>query len=104
MDAKQAITDDGCMIATAAQIKAARALLGWSTDELANRMGLARTSITRLENENLGTNASGLAKATEILEAAGVIFMARDIVAGDGVRLSGPRAPYAGPSDADGEG
>ncbi|WP_229743405.1 helix-turn-helix transcriptional regulator [Aliidongia dinghuensis] len=82
------------MIATPAQIKAARALLGWSTEDLAERMGLARNSITRLENESLGTNPSGLARATAILEAAGVIFIARDIVAGDGVRLAGPRAPY----------
>ena len=82
------------MIATPAQIKAARALLGWSTEDLAQRMGLARNSITRLENENLATNASGLARATKILEAAGIIFLARDIVAGDGVRLAGPRAPY----------
>jgi transcriptional regulator with XRE-family HTH domain len=102
MDAPGVITDDAPMIATPAQIKAARALLGWSTEDLAERMGLARNSITRLENENLGTNASGLAKATEILEAAGAIFIARDIVAGDGVRLAGPRAPYEEQPEADG--
>jgi transcriptional regulator with XRE-family HTH domain len=102
MDAPTAITDDAPMIATPAQIKAARALLGWSTEDLAERMGLARNSITRLENESLGTNASGLARATEILETAGIIFLARDIVAGDGVRLARPRAPYEESSETDG--
>lgn len=57
-------------------------------------MGLARNSITRLENENLAPNATGLSRATEILEDAGVIFIARDVLAGDGVRLAGPRARY----------
>jgi transcriptional regulator with XRE-family HTH domain len=89
------------MIATPSQIKAARALLGWSTDDLAERLGLARNSVTRLENEKLGTNFAGLAKATQIIEGAGVIFLARDAIAGDGVRLAGPRAPYEEPSEAD---
>jgi hypothetical protein len=61
-------------------------------------MGLAMNNITRRENDNLATNATGLAKATEILEAKGVIFIARDVMAGAGVRLARPRAPYEEPS------
>jgi len=87
------------MIATSIQIKAARALLRWSVKDLADRMGLDPSAVTRIEAEAKSMSRAALIRATEVLSAAGIIFLERDQIAGDGVRLAGPRAPSFPPTD-----
>lgn len=74
------------------QLRAARALLGWSQDDLAARSGISKPTIARLE---LGTGelagyASTRNKVVGALEAAGVTFLGdgETVAGGPGVRLS----------------
>ncbi len=68
------------------QIKAGRALLGWSQDQLADASGVSRPTIKRLEAEGgmLGGRASTAEKIRRALEAAGIEFTNGDL---PGVRL-----------------
>jgi len=68
------------------QIKAARALLGWSQDELANRSGVSQPTIKRLEAKggDIGGRAETGAKMRAALEKAGIEFINGDA---PGVRL-----------------
>ena len=69
------------------QIKAARALLGWSQGDLAEASGLSEATVAGLEAQDgdLGGRAGG-AKIVAALEVAGVIFLAEN-GEGAGVRL-----------------
>jgi transcriptional regulator with XRE-family HTH domain len=60
-----------------AQIRAARALLGWSQDKLAQRAGIGLATLRRIEqNEGvLKGNFSTMLKIQKALEQAGVDFM-----------------------------
>ena len=60
---------------TIAQFRAARALLGWSRSELAERAGLSMPTVKRVESED-GPKVSDEArqKFKAALEAAGVEF------------------------------
>ena len=73
------------------QVKAARALLAWSQDTLAQRSGVSYPTIARLEAEDgpLGGRSDTAAKIVTALEAAGVIFVAagEEQPGGPGVRL-----------------
>jgi transcriptional regulator with XRE-family HTH domain len=71
------------------QIRAARALVGWSQDDLAVRAGIAKMTVNRFEtsDESGGTIAT-LTKMKNALEAAGVIFIDPGPDGGPGVRLS----------------
>ena len=68
------------------QIKAARALLGWSQDDLAARSGVSQPTIKRLEAEGgeLGGRAETGEKIRRALQKAGIEFINGD---GPGVRL-----------------
>lgn len=68
------------------QIKAARALLGWSQDDLAARSGVSQPTIKRLEAEGgeLGGREETGEKMRRALEKAGVEFTNGDA---PGVRL-----------------
>ena len=68
------------------QIKAARALLGWSQDDLAARSGVSQPTIKRLEAEGgeLGGRAETGEKIRRALQKAGIEFTNGD---GPGVRL-----------------
>jgi transcriptional regulator with XRE-family HTH domain len=84
----------------AAQVRAARALIGWSQAELANAAGLPLSAVDRFET---GAQDNVLAEATEkiraALESAGVAFIAKN-GGGAGVRLSkGIEAKYLGWDD-----
>jgi transcriptional regulator with XRE-family HTH domain len=70
------------------QIKAARALVGWSQEQLAEASAVAIPTVKRLEaaEGELGGRASTGAKLIEALEAAGVIFIDKN-GEGPGVRL-----------------
>lgn len=76
---------------TGAQIRAARALLGWTSQQLAEASGVSYASISRAEqNDGVpGMRATSLAAIQGALEAGGIIFLrygdTRD--GGPGVRL-----------------
>jgi DNA-binding XRE family transcriptional regulator len=69
---------------TSAQIRAARALLGWSQTKLAKAADLSRPTVDRAERESVSDDA--LAAMREALENAGVIFVEEN-GDGPGVRL-----------------
>jgi len=76
---------------TAGQIRAARALLGWSGAQLANAAGVSLQTIRRMESD-LGPGRSSAANVEAVqraLEMAGVVFLEADGAgaAGPGVRL-----------------
>ena len=77
---------------TAAQVKAARALLGMSQSELANRTGLGIATVKRLElSTELRGAATTLWKVQTALEEAGVEFLPASEESGPGVRLKPSR-------------
>ena len=79
-------------MASAAQIRAARALLGISAAELAKRADVNWKTVQRFESsDGVPPNRAGtLDRVVETLEAAGIEFVG-DPVASPGVRLR--RAP-----------
>jgi predicted transcriptional regulator len=68
------------------EIKAARALLGWSQDDLASHSGVSAPTIGRLEAEGgeIGGRAETETKIRRALEKAGIEFLNGDQ---PGVRL-----------------
>ena len=70
---------------TSAQLRAARGLLNWTVRDLAEKSGVHRNTVTRIE-----TDATGAGHAIEAirraLEDAGVVFIAEN-GGGPGVRL-----------------
>ena len=57
------------------QIRAARALIGWSQGELAKHSGLSQTGIARIENGTNHPNSSTLGKIIKAFDARGVEFL-----------------------------
>lgn len=70
---------------TSAQIRAARGLLNWTVRDLAERSGVHRNTVTRIETEATSPGHS-IAAVQAALEQAGVIFVAEN-GEGPGVRL-----------------
>ncbi len=70
------------------QVKAARALLRWSQDKLAQKSGVSLPTVKRLEaaKGELGGRAETSAAIRAALEAAGIEFIAEN-GGGPGVRL-----------------
>ncbi|MEW6389625.1 MAG: helix-turn-helix transcriptional regulator [Pseudomonadota bacterium] len=66
----------------------ARAALGISVRELAQRSGVADSTILRFETGRGGILAANLNRLQVALEEAGVIFLPADANGGPGVRLS----------------
>src|SRR5690606_21262284 len=60
---------------TIEQIRAARALLGWSQSDLADRAGLSQTGIARIENGTNKPNTSTLVKIEAAFSAANIEFI-----------------------------
>ena len=71
------------------QIKAARSLLGWSQDDLAEKSGVSKPTIGRLESQD-GETVGGRAETGDALvaalEKAGIEFIAEN-GGGAGLRL-----------------
>ena len=65
------------MIATGAQIRAARNALSWSIDRLAERSGISVRTIIRYESTDgmPPTRAGNLQKVVVALESAGIEFI-----------------------------
>ena len=75
---------------TAAQMRAGRALIGWSQQELADRSGISLPMIKRMENVGPGRSAGDTIEAVRsALEIAGVQFIPEN-GGGAGVRLAKP--------------
>jgi transcriptional regulator with XRE-family HTH domain len=62
---------------TGSQIRAARALLGWSQQDLADKSLLSETAILKLETQRADSRTSTLMKVRKSLEAAGIEFINR---------------------------
>jgi len=77
-------------LTTVAQIRAARALIGWSQSELASRAGLSLPTVKRVEGD-FGPHVSeeSRAKLKRALQSAGVEFIDEN-GGGAGVRLRKP--------------
>lgn len=72
---------------TSAQIRGARGLLNWTVRDLAEKSGVHRNTVTRIETE--ATRAGhAITVIQAALEAAGVEFMEEN-GGGPGVRLRG---------------
>ena len=57
------------------QIRAARALLRWSQDELARKAGISRRTLTYLENDQIEPLDSSLAQIRRVTESEGIEFV-----------------------------
>jgi transcriptional regulator with XRE-family HTH domain len=83
MDARQ----NGIEIAiSASQVRAARALLAWSQDQLVSASGVPKRTLARFELGDAGPQRRTLTALRSALEAAGVEFIAEN-GGGPGVRL-----------------
>jgi predicted transcriptional regulator len=77
------------MLISPRQIRAARALLGWTRTELADRALLSITTISDIERGDVDPKATTLTRITTTLEKAGVEFIWPDSSGkGEGVRLT----------------
>ncbi|WP_312162908.1 helix-turn-helix transcriptional regulator [Phenylobacterium sp.] len=74
---------------TPRQIRAARGLLGWSQQELADKAIVSVNAINRLERGQVDPRVSTLAAVEKALARAGVEFLAAG-ERGEGVRLARP--------------
>jgi transcriptional regulator with XRE-family HTH domain len=83
-----------------AQVRAARALIGWSQPQLAAAAGVPVSTVERFETgQPDGVAAEAVAKMRAALESAGVAFIPKN-GGGAGVRLrEGREAEYLGWDD-----
>jgi transcriptional regulator with XRE-family HTH domain len=72
---------------TPAQLRAARALVGWSRDVLAEKSGTAAEIIQGFESRGSDPKLGTVHRWRRALEAAGVKFIDADDQDGPGVRL-----------------
>ena len=84
---------------TARQSRAARALLGWTQETLADRARIALTALKRLESANgLDVYETTRDQVRRALEAAGIVLLST--VQGQGVLLVDDRGNKPNPSTA----
>ncbi len=78
------------------QIRAARMLLNWNQDALAENAEVGISTVKRMEARNgpVTGHAESVWKIQAALEKAGVVFISGDVTGGPGVRLA---APYEKP-------
>lgn len=72
------------------QIKAARALVGWTMPDLADAAGVARTTVADYERDGRSLKPSTIEAMVDALEAVGVEFIT------DGVRVDRHKRLAAG--------
>lgn len=83
---------------TARQSRAARALLGWTQETLADKARVALTALKRLESESgLKVHESTCDQVRRALEAAGIVLLTTD--RGHGVLLVDDREDSEGKPD-----
>lgn len=76
---------------TPPQIRAARALLDWSQEHLAEKAGVGLSTVRDYEKERRGGDIGGLKSICRALVNEGVVFIASEKDLGPGVRLVGRR-------------
>lgn len=76
---------------SARQIRTARALLGWSQQQLADKAIVSLNALVRLEKGNVDSRVSTLQAVEKALTKAGVEFLSAG-EKGEGVRLKSPKA------------
>jgi transcriptional regulator with XRE-family HTH domain len=83
--------NSGQAVTTIRQIKAARALLGWSQSDLAGHSGVSEPTIARLESADgeLGGRGETVRKIQAALETSGIEFIEGN-GGGEGVRFRKP--------------
>ena len=74
-----------------AQIRAGRALLDWSQDELAKAAEVALSSVRDLESQKRAADSGTAAAVRRTLENEGIEFLPGNADSGPGVRLIGNR-------------
>ncbi len=70
---------------TSRQVRAARALLGWTQELLADKALVALTALKRLESDRLSVSDGTREAVRKALEAAGIVFLSSG--RGEGVML-----------------
>jgi predicted transcriptional regulator len=75
---------------TARQIRAARALLGWSQQQLADKAIVSLNAVTRIERGKVDSRLSTLKAIEKALIKAGIEFIPAG-EKGEGVRLVSPK-------------
>ena len=76
------------LIASPEQIRAARAMLGWSQQKLASESKVGRTTVFRIERGEDDANNASRAKLQSTLEGHGVDFLPPEGDRGEGIRLT----------------
>ena len=59
---------------TPPQIRAARGLLNWTVQELAEKAGLDRNTVAQIESGGYASDSEPMAAIRRVLEAAGIEF------------------------------
>jgi transcriptional regulator with XRE-family HTH domain len=80
---------------TPSQLRAARALVGWSREDLAKKSGVGAPTVKDFELNGSDPRQGTVHKWQRALEAAGVLFIEEDAKSdegGPGVRLRGAKA------------
>ena len=80
-----------CLMITPRQVRAARALLGWSQQQLADAAIVSLNAVARLERGEADSRSSTLTAVEKALTQAGIEFLSGG-GRGEGVRLVDPRA------------
>jgi ribosome-binding protein aMBF1 (putative translation factor) len=73
------------------QVRAARGLLGWSQQELADRALVSVSAVIRLERAASGSLSTTVESVERTLRASGIEFLFETSTVGEGVRLASPR-------------
>ena len=60
------------------QIRAARAILGWTREDLLSASGISMSSLLRMEGDLADSRGSTLNKVVKALTKAGIEFVTRD--------------------------
>lgn len=86
---------------SAEQCRAARALLDWTQEELAERAGVSRSTIRGFETHRHTLHNASDQVIRQALETAGVVFLEAEEGMGAGVRLQDvPGEPQRGRPDS----
>ena len=77
-----------------AQIRAARALLGWKQVDLAKAADVSVATIRRIEGQDgpMMGDVSTLMRIQSAFEQDGILFLDKDLGGGIGVRLTAPKS------------
>ncbi len=82
--------DDAPEVITARQIRAGRALLGWSQGQLAKAAKVGPATVARIELGTIDPKASSLKAIAKALKDEGVRLLDADDTQGEGARMAKP--------------